>query len=380
MTATPNSSPSRRADLGETAFADDRKLGRLKRRGLFGDDTKGATIRRACTADELSQAYRLVHDVFLRTGFLRPEPSGLRVRLFETTSETATFIAEKDGEIVGVLSVVGDSQDLGLPSDAAFKPELDELRAKGRRLCELTNQAVNEKFRDSAVSTELMRCAIAHGIQAGFDESVAAVSPSHRSFYEMVGFGVAGAERSYSAKLHDPVIAVRLDLGVYRNAPEGRTDTARFIRHFAAEGNPFLSRVVGWGALARRNFLSADLLEKLFVTDRNFLAECTREELGILERRWGREMFQIVAGAGRPQPEDEAAGSVPAYGVAAGLGFAIDLCRSPAAIGDRIMKFFSLGETQADGGFENEPGNFDITDFFGETSRLRVHAVPAVAA
>jgi len=374
MSALQNSTPSRGADLCATAAADDRKLGRLKRRGLFGDDTKGAAIRRACTADELSQAYRLVHDVFLRTGFLRPEPSGVRVRLFETTSETATFIAEKNGEVVGVLSVICDSEDLSLPSDAAFKPELDGLRAKGLRLCELTNQAVNEKFRDSAVPTELMRCAIAHGIQAGFDECVAAVSPSHRSFYEMVGFGVAGAERSYSAKLHDPVIAVRLDLGRYRKAPEGRTDTARFIRHFATEGNPFLSRVVGWGALARRNFLSADLLEKLFVTDRNFLTECTREELGILELRWGREIFQILAGAaGVSYPEEEGANRAPAPGAESRS------CRPPVAIGDRIMEFFSLGETRAGGGLENERNDFDITDFFGEACRLRTPAIPTAA-
>lgn len=274
----------------------DRKMGWLKRVGLFGEDTKGATIRRACTADDLLRAYRLVHSVFLGTGYLKPEPAGLRLRIFETTSETATFIAEKEGEVVGVLSVVGDSKDVGLPSDAAFKPELDGLRAGGLRLCELTNQAVGEAYRKSAVSTELMRCAVAHMLHAGFHEAVATVSPSHQGFYEMMGFRQTGSERSYSLKLHDPVIALRMDLGLFRRSPDGLQGAARFIHDFATNLNPYLAQMGGWGKLARRQFLNADLLEQLFVQDRNFLAECTPVELKILQRRWGQEMFQAVTG------------------------------------------------------------------------------------
>src|ERR1035437_4269794 len=297
----------------ENAELADRKMGLLKRAGLFGEDTKGATIKRACTAEELRKAYRLVHDVFLDNGYLRPEPSGLRLRIFETTSETATFIAEKDGEVVGVLSVVGDSPDLGLPSDAAFKPELAALRATGLRLCELTNQAVAEAYRKSAVPTELMRCAVAHGMQAGYHEGIATVSPSHHGFYDLMGFRQLGSERSYSHKLHDPVIALRMDINHYRQPPKGLEERARFIHHFATESNQFLPQVADWGKLARRHFLNADLLEQLFVNDRNFLAECTPEELRILQRRWGQEMFQVVTGImDLTSLEGRAADSLPA--------------------------------------------------------------------
>lgn len=272
-------------------------MGFLQQAGLFGKNTLGATIKRACTADQLLQAYRLVNDVFQETGYLKPEPSGLRLRIFETSSETATFIAEKAGVVVGVLSVVGDSPDLGLPSDAAFKPELDALRAKGRRLCEITNQAVAPAYRKSAVPTELMRCALAHELEAGYEDSVATVSPSHHGFYELLGFDPLGNERSYSTKLYDPVIALRMGLDRFRQQPEGLNGAARFLHHFATKGNKFLSRVTGWGRRARRHFLNADLLEELFVRERNFLGECTAEELQILQHRWGQEMFQAVTGA-----------------------------------------------------------------------------------
>src|SRR5690606_29396812 len=108
--------------------------------------------------------------------------------LFETLAESATFVARKDGEVIGVLSMVGDTPGFGLPSDHVFGAELDALRAAGGRLCELTNQAIAEEYRQSAIASELMRCALAHGVKAGYDEAIATVSPSHNAFYGMLGF------------------------------------------------------------------------------------------------------------------------------------------------------------------------------------------------
>lgn len=266
----------------------------LRQVGLFGEDTKGAIIRRAYTAGDLRQAYCLVHDVFLGTGYMEPEPAGIRLRMFETLSETATFIAEKNGTVVGVLSVVGDSPGLGLPSDGAFKRELDELRAAGLRLCEFTNQAVAENYRKSAVPTELMRCAIAHGMRAGYSHSIATVSPGHHGFYDLVGFHQFGPERSYSHKYDDPVVAMSLDLDCYRQPIAGLSETANFLQHFGGVDNHFMGHVSDWARHARRHFLNADLLRQLFVADRDFLAECSSAELQILEERWGRETFHAV--------------------------------------------------------------------------------------
>lgn len=271
----------------------ERRLAILKRSGLFSDDTKGARVARAGSLEDLRKAYKLVHDVYLGTGFIQPEPSGMRLRIFETTSETATFVAKINGRVVGVLSIVGDSPELGLPSDSAFKPELDFLRANGTRLCEATNQAVAEEFRKSAVPTELMRCAVAHMITVGYDKVMAAVSPSHHSFYELLNFRQIGSERSYSGKIHDPVVALGMDINQYRHHDGHSND---FIYQFLAEQNHYLVYVGEWARQAQQQFLNADLLQQLFVTERNFLAECSPEELRFLHRRWGRELFAVVTG------------------------------------------------------------------------------------
>jgi ribosomal protein S18 acetylase RimI-like enzyme len=277
-----------------------RKLTFLQRSGLFSGDTKGAIIERAFTLEDLRHAYRLVHQVYLGTGYLNPEPSGVRLRIYETTSETATFVAKKDGEVVGVLSIVGDSPDLGLPSNAAFKTELDALRATGARVCEVTNQAVAEDYRKTGVATELMRCAIAHMLKAGYHFAVASVSPSHNGFYDLIGFRRFGSQRSYSQKLHDPVVALCLNIDHYRQPADGLSEPERFLHNLATAENPFLGRVAEWSRQAVRHFLNPELLEQLFVADRNFLGECTPAELMILQRRWGQELFSAVTGTTYP--------------------------------------------------------------------------------
>lgn len=271
-----------------------RKLGLLQRTGLFGENLKGCTVERACNADDLRQAYRLVHDVYLGSGFIEPDPSGMRVRIYETTAETATFVAKMDGRVVGVLSVVEDSADLGLPSDCVFKDELEALRRAGKRLCEVTNQAVAEEYRKTAVPTELMRCAIAVSLTEGFHEAIAAVSPSHSGFYNLLNFRQIGSRRSYSQTIDDPVVAVSMDIDQYRAPLKELSATEQFMRQFLTDGNRFLHCVAGWAEEARQHFLDAGLLKQLFVLEENFLARYTPTELGILHQRWGHEVFAAV--------------------------------------------------------------------------------------
>lgn len=271
-----------------------RKLALMKRGGLFGSDTMGATIERACTAEDLCDAYRLVHEVYLETGYIKPEPSGMRLRIFETSSETATFIAKHEGRVVGVISVVGDSLDLGLPSDCAFSEELDGLRGTGIKICEVTNQVVSSAFRKSAVTTELMRCAVAHSLQSGFRMGVVAVSPSHNAFYDLLGFTELGSERSYSTKVHDPVVALALDFDEYRHMPAGLTEAEEFVRLFLGRDNPYLPEMSAWDRRARARFFNPELLAEIFVGRSNFLAECSAAELDVVRLRWGQELFRAV--------------------------------------------------------------------------------------
>ncbi len=190
----------------------------------------------------------------MKQGYILPHANGMRIRPFEESESTATFIAKKDGHVVAVLSLVTDSREHGLPSDLSFKAELDEMRSQGLFISELTNQVVDEPYRRSAITTELMRCAIAHGLQAKHDRGVAAISASHVDFYEIMGFSVFGAERSYSNLVYDPVVAVCITQERYLNPTSALSEIEQFVQQFMIVENPYMDRVIAWDAAARAAF------------------------------------------------------------------------------------------------------------------------------
>ena len=271
-----------------------RKLALLRRSGLFGGDTAGATVTRATTFDDLRAAYCLVHEVYAERGIIHPQPARLRLRIFEATPSMATFIAKVEGRVVAVLSLVSDTKEFGLPSDKVFKSEIDLLRARDLRLCEVTNQAIAESYRKSALTTELMRCATAHIFAAGYHRAIATVSPGHAGFYKLLNFVEVGSVRSYSQSINDPVVALSVAHECYRECPADADDVRLFINRFMWSENPYLSRVVAWASEARRYFLEVSLLHRLFVAESNFIGRCRESALAHLRVVWGSALYDAV--------------------------------------------------------------------------------------
>jgi hypothetical protein len=237
-----------------------------------------------------------VYEVYVGTGYITPDRSEMRLRMFEARPDTATYIAKVDGRVVGVLTLVPDSEELGLPSDAAFKAELDKMRKRGRRLCESTNQVVAEEFRKSAVPTELMRCAAAHVTRFGYNEMIATVSPSHNGFYDMMRFREFGSLRSYSQDIDDPVVALSMNVDELFCDDYDHEESWKFVRHFMTDRNHFLPLMSQWAEASRNSFLNSDLLRQLFVTESSFVDQCSPAEQHVLKSLWGHRMFAKVTG------------------------------------------------------------------------------------
>ena len=286
----------------------DRWLRRMKRMGMFGDDTHGTEISQAMSICDLTKTLAMVHDTFEEVGLLDVNPTGLRVRMFEAVPELATFIAKEwDGSIAGSMSLIGDSPELGLPADKVFKKELDLVRAGGSRICEGTNQAVRKTFRNSSILTELLRCVFAQAVMEGYDEILATVGPSKGQFFKLLGFREITPVRSYSTKVDDPVVVLartitEADIQAY-DRPQECGRTGAFDREFLFTTNPYKEYVPHWEALRRQLFKKPDQLRKLFVADSHFLQERSLKELDILRDRWGAEVFDQV----QPHPSIDAA-------------------------------------------------------------------------
>jgi hypothetical protein len=219
----------------------------------------------------------------------------------EALPQTATFIAEVGREVVGVQSIAVDSDEFGLPSDGAFRGEIDSLRIGGRRVCEATNQAIATDYRKTAVPTELMRCMFAHALAIGCDELITTVSPGHARFFGLLGFEQISSVRSYSTELDDPVVVMRVNIYdlVERaaRAQQDQDDGALFVRSRCLEDNPYCRQVNDWAAEAAKTFADPAALHRLFVAQGNLLGNCSAEELAAICRQWGPEVFDQACGA-----------------------------------------------------------------------------------
>lgn len=181
----------------------------MEKAGYFRQD-ETIQITQAYTIDEYRQALSLVHDCFVASGIIQPEPSGLRVRVFDLIPETALYVAKCDNKTIGVTGLVLDGPQVGLPCDCAFKNVNDSYRNQGKKLCEGTDWAVCREYRQTPVLMMLMQRIYADAIKKEQDYLLAAVSPEHAELYNLLSFEQIGEKREYGPG--DSVILVALDL------------------------------------------------------------------------------------------------------------------------------------------------------------------------
>jgi len=282
-----------------------KKVALLRRMGHFSPPDPNVQIRRAVAEHDLRDAYRLVHDVFVNKGYIDLKPTGIRLRAFEAIPEMATFVAGTEGRIVGVMSIIPDTPDMGLPSDAGFEKELDELRRAKRRVAEVTNLAVAPRYRRSNVFTELARAIHAHAVAMHYDDVFIAISPGHVGFFkDILQFLPCGDARNYSSEKDDTVVGLRWNMRTLReqfaDADSRLGDDALLIDHFY-ENNPCHDFVLPWATVAKRTFLDARVLCQLFVDGYNALDHFTPDQREAIRRRWGEAVFAEVCHGQRPE-------------------------------------------------------------------------------
>jgi hypothetical protein len=238
------------------------------------------------------EAYRLVHDAFVEEGLLEANPRRLRVRPYELVPDTATFIAKSADRVIGVMSVVPDSSDLGLPSDRVFGAELGRLRRAGRKVVEITNLAVAPDFRRTSAFLELSRAVTAHVVEHGFDDGFVAVSPKHVLYFEQIlRFEPWGSLRSYRTDAHDPVEGLRLDVRGFERALHGVDallgDSSPLHSWFFGE-NPFRGQARENQRLAEWRFFADGVPSSLMGDTRAWLSSQGEQECVALLQRWQR--------------------------------------------------------------------------------------------
>lgn len=169
-------------------------------------------IRLAHTATELTAAYRLVHDQYVKRGYQATDPKGVHFTPHFALPTSHTFIASIGTVVVGTLTMTIDGT-LGLPMEQEYPDEIRALRKPGRRLAELSC-LVTRRSIDLPVLLRLFHAVYAYALhQQGVTDFCIAVTTEHQSFYhDNLLFEQAGSAKPYAPYGRASAVVMRLHL------------------------------------------------------------------------------------------------------------------------------------------------------------------------
>lgn len=185
---------------------------------------KRLVLKIAETREELEECFKLLHDAYVSSGFMKPAPSGLRATIYHALPTTTTLCAKFDGQVVGTLSLIRESV-FGFPLQAIF--DLKAVRARGGKIAEVSALAVHPDFRKTggAILFPLMKFMYEY-CTTFFDTRhlVIAVNPNRIEMYESLLLFKRLAESkvdNYDFANGAPAVGATLDL---RSAPRKYKD------------------------------------------------------------------------------------------------------------------------------------------------------------
>jgi hypothetical protein len=96
------------------------------------------------TEDEISQAFRVLHDGYVEQGLMDSHPSKLRITKYHSLPTTTLLIFKLHEEVIATMTVISDTP-MGLPLEACWS--LSSLRDKNYKLMEVSALAIKNSHR-----------------------------------------------------------------------------------------------------------------------------------------------------------------------------------------------------------------------------------------
>src|SRR5574343_770508 len=179
------------------------------------DPNKRLVLKIADTKEELEACFKLLHDAYVSSGFMTPDPSGRRVTIYHALPTTTTLCAKFDDQVVGNLSLIRESA-IGFPLQRIF--DLTGVREKEGQIAEVSALAVHPRFRRTGgtILFPLMKFMYEY-CTTFFDTRhlLIAVNPNRIEMYESLLFFqrlTANVVENYDFANGAPAVGASLDL------------------------------------------------------------------------------------------------------------------------------------------------------------------------
>ncbi len=244
------------------------------------------SFRIARTQEELSDAYRILHDSYLDLGYSKKDASGMRIVKYFALPSTTTLIALFDGKVVGTVSIIRRGA-FGLPMESAFN--LSEIVDRNEVVAEVSSLAIDSDFRTKRGALFLPLLKYFWEYVEGYmklDSIVVTVNPSMVDFYE----GFLAFERLNNSEVSDYGFANgNPGIGLYLNVSKARPRFASLYDHLPRSKNLyryFVDLKLQHFEMPHREFFKSNdpvmtpqMLDYFFVKKSNVLSKLSSKEL-----------------------------------------------------------------------------------------------------
>lgn len=261
---------------------------------------EGIVFKIAETKEQLTQAFKLLHNEYVRAGYMDPHPSGMRLTKYHALPSTTTLIAEREGRVVGTVSLIRQNT-FGLPCEQVF--DLAPFRKKGARVTEVSALAIDREFgnhQQGLLLWPMVKFIVEYATRFfGTDYLVMIVHPRMFDFYEaMLAFRPFLKKKfKYAFVKGNPGMGGYVSLRQFPTWLElnfGNEPTERNLAHFielSAEAFYFPDRP--W-ATVNDPVMTPELLDHFFRQESGVFGELSDEEKAALHAIYDSPAHKMV--------------------------------------------------------------------------------------
>ncbi len=202
----------------------------------------GVEFKIASSEEEMLGAFALLEKSYIKRGIARD--GQMRLQVINLLPTSTTFVAKKDGKVIGTISLIEDSE-LGLPMEKVHTVEVRKARQLYRHVAEVGALAVEPEYRRSSLSLMLynMMGRWARG-WTHVDDLLIAVHPSAQFFYRsLLMFETMGKVQKYAGLRDASSLPMRLDFagfqGLFQSVYKGRSPHFDFYDFLFAPNDRF---------------------------------------------------------------------------------------------------------------------------------------------
>ena len=274
------------------------------------------------TEEELDACFRLLHEAYVGEGYMKPDPSGLRVTIYHALPTTTTLCAKWDGEVVGTVSLVREGV-FGFPLQSIF--DLSDIRAREGRIAEVSSLAVAKAFRRTGGAILFPLLKFMYEYTSGLFDTrhlVIAVHPTRIDLYE----SLLMFERLRMSEVSEydfangaPAVGATLDLlaapDLFRRTYRGRPLRRNLYRYFTESRLPNIQLPARRLNVTNDPVMTPELLDTFFNRRTQVFSQMDARKRSLLHEIYDRPAFKAVLPALEPQAGTPSgvAGALPGH-------------------------------------------------------------------